>query len=83
MRASWDLAACSDPGQTRPRLLFQRVPERKTVKNRMHLDVHVGPQRAEEEAERLAALEATRAWMSDDRGVYCITLRDPEGTSSA
>ena len=74
-----DLAACSDPGQIRPRLLFQRVPEPKTVKNRVHLDIHVGVQQVEDEAERLVALGATRAWVSNDRGVYCITLRDPEG----
>ncbi len=30
----------SEPG--RPRILFQAVPEPKTVKNRQHLDVHVG-----------------------------------------
>jgi hypothetical protein len=74
-----ELAACSDPGGARPRLLFQRVPEKKTVKNRMHLDLHVGPERAEAEAERLLALGATHAWTTDDRGGHTITLRDPEG----
>ena len=37
-----DLAACSDPEGTGPRLLFQRVPEGKTAKNRVHLDLQVG-----------------------------------------
>jgi len=31
--------ACIDPSGVGPRLFFQRVPERKVVKNRLHLDV--------------------------------------------
>jgi hypothetical protein len=34
--------ACVDPAGVGPRLYFQRVPEGKTVKNRVHLDVRVG-----------------------------------------
>jgi hypothetical protein len=34
--------ACVDPSGGGPRLFFQRVPERKVVKNRLHLDVRVG-----------------------------------------
>src|SRR5438445_8660408 len=34
--------ACQDPDGVGPRLFFQRVPEGKTVKNRVHLDVRVG-----------------------------------------
>jgi Glyoxalase-like domain len=34
--------ACVDPSGVGPRLFFQRVPEGKVVKNRMHLDVRVG-----------------------------------------
>jgi hypothetical protein len=74
-----EVAACSDHAAGRPRLLFQRVPESKTVKNRVHLDLHVGRERADAEAERLQALGATHAWTTDDRGSYTITLRDPEG----
>ena len=74
-----DLAACRDPAGRRPRLLFQRVPEKKTGKNRVHLDVHVGADRVDEEAQRLLELGATHAWTTDDRGVRCVTLRDPEG----
>ncbi|MFJ9664043.1 VOC family protein [Streptomyces sp. NPDC101219] len=40
------------------RLLFQRVPEAKTVKNRIHLDLHPGPERREEEVRRLERLGA-------------------------
>jgi hypothetical protein len=48
--------ACVDPAGVGPRLFFQRVPESKAVKNRVHLDVRVGT--GLEGAERLAALEA-------------------------
>src|SRR3954453_12781823 len=48
--------ACSDPDGVGPRLFFQRVPEGKVVKNRVHLDVRVGTGLVGEE--RLAALEA-------------------------
>ena len=34
--------ACVDPSGVSPRLFFQRVPEGKVVKNRLHLDVRVG-----------------------------------------
>src|SRR5687767_14107123 len=48
--------ACIDPTGVGPRLFFQRVPEGKVVKNRVHLDVRVGTGLVGEE--RLAALEA-------------------------
>ncbi len=35
-------SACVDPSGAGPRLYFQRVPEGKVVKNRLHLDVRVG-----------------------------------------
>ena len=38
-----------------PRVLFQLVPEPKTVKNRLHLDVRVGAENIEKEVERLTA----------------------------
>lgn len=34
--------ACVDPSGVGPRLYFQRVPEGKAAKNRVHLDVRVG-----------------------------------------
>ena len=48
--------ACVDPSGVGPRLFFQRVPEGKVVKNRLHLDVRVGTGLVGEE--RLAVLEA-------------------------
>jgi hypothetical protein len=47
--------ACVDPTGVGPRLFFQKVPEGKVVKNRVHLDVRVGTGLMGDE--RLAALE--------------------------
>ena len=78
-RAFRDVAACSDPDASRPRLFFQRVPEHKTVTNRVHLDLLVGPEARAAEVDRLLALGATVAWTTSDRGPVTTTLRDPEG----
>ncbi|MER7362632.1 VOC family protein [Nonomuraea wenchangensis] len=51
-----DASAILDPEGAGPRLFFQRVPEGKQVKNRLHLDVRAAPGLAGEE--RMAALEA-------------------------
>ncbi|MEZ7126378.1 VOC family protein [Nonomuraea sp. AD125B] len=51
-----DASALLDPEGAGPRLFFQRVPEGKQVKNRLHLDVRAAPG-LEGEA-RMAALEA-------------------------
>ncbi len=58
-----------------PRLWFQRVPEPKVVKNRVHLDVRADDVAAE--VARLVALGATRV---DDVPIGdLVVLRDPEG----
>ena len=49
-------SACVDPGGVGPRLFFQRVPEGKAAKNRLHLDVRAAP--GLEGEERMAALES-------------------------
>ncbi|MCT2542676.1 MULTISPECIES: VOC family protein [Streptomyces] len=61
------------------RLLFQRVPEAKTVKNRLHLDVHAGPERREAEVERLVGLGATVLREVAEQGGTWVVLTDPEG----
>ncbi len=38
-----DKSAVSDPDGRGPRLFFQKVPEPKRVKNRLHLDVRAAP----------------------------------------
>ncbi|GGS78736.1 VOC family protein [Streptomyces violaceus] len=65
--------ACSDPSGVGPRLYFQRVPEGKAVKNRVHLDVRVGTGLVGEE--RLAALEAECARLVALGAVHVQTLR--------
>jgi hypothetical protein len=84
---AWSAAA--DPTGAGPRLFFQRVPEGKVVKNRVHLDVRVGTGLVG--AERLAALEAectrlvplgaTRRRLLVADGVYesCQLMQDVEG----
>lgn len=64
-------------GESGPKLILQRVPESKTVKNRMHLDWVV--EDAEEEAERVEALGATRDARVEENGMVWIRMRDPEG----
>ena len=77
-RYRWPDAACrSEDG--RARLLFQRVPEAKTVKNRVHLDLHVGADRRDAEVARLIELGASRLWEGDQGPVHWVTLADPEG----
>jgi hypothetical protein len=66
-----------DPG--RPRVLFQAVPETKTVKNRMHLDVRVGADRREAEVARLLGLGATELWRQSQGPYEWVTLADPQG----
>lgn len=61
------------------RLLFQRVEEPKSVKNRMHLDVNVGRERIDAEVARLAALGARELWKVDQPGAFHTTMADPEG----
>jgi hypothetical protein len=73
-----------------PRIFFQTVPEGKTVKNRVHLDVRAAPgligddrmAALEAEAARLEALGATRAYRIEPEpplDLGHITMHDPEG----
>ncbi len=81
--------ACQDPDGVGPRLFFQRVPEPKTVKNRVHLDVRVGVRLTgdervaalEADAVRLEALGARRLYLqlADEENEACLTMQDIEG----
>jgi catechol 2,3-dioxygenase-like lactoylglutathione lyase family enzyme len=60
------------------RLAFQRVPEGKAVKNRVHLDVGVAdPVAAADEALPLGA-RRSGGLVSDEQGSFQV-MRDPEG----
>jgi catechol 2,3-dioxygenase-like lactoylglutathione lyase family enzyme len=81
--------ACIDPTGVGPRLFFQRVPEGKVVKNRVHLDVRVGTGLVGDE--RLAVLEAecarllplgaarVRLLVADEENESCLVMQDVEG----
>ena len=80
-------SAVVDPEGAGPRIFFQRVPEGKSVKNRMHLDVRAGgPLRGEErrarlteEVQRLTGLGAEQVQDMDELGEHWVVMRDPEG----
>ena len=72
-------AALRSPDPDRPRVLFQAVPEEKTVKNRVHLDVRVGADRREAEVARLVGLGATELWRQSQGPYEWVTLADPQG----
>jgi hypothetical protein len=62
-----------------PRVLFQLVPEGKTVKNRVHLDVRVAPDDQTEVVQRLLAKGATFLHEGRQGPNTWTTLADPEG----
>jgi hypothetical protein len=84
-----DAMALIDPDGAGPRLYFQKVPEPKTAKNRVHLDLRaaagVPPEgrsdALEAECTRLVALDARRVRRFEADGVnnVCIVMQDPEG----
>jgi hypothetical protein len=61
------------------RVLFQIVPEPKTVKNRVHLDLHVGVERRADVVERLTAAGGRVLWEGREGPNAWVTMADPEG----
>jgi hypothetical protein len=61
------------------RVLFQLVPEKKTVKNRMHLDVRVGADDADTVVDKLTARGARFLHKGRQGPHSWVTLADPEG----
>jgi catechol 2,3-dioxygenase-like lactoylglutathione lyase family enzyme len=74
-----DAVAAQHPASDGPRLFFQRVPEPKTAKNRVHLDVPVDPERLDDEVRRLQATGATLTGYNSYPGHRAAVMRDPEG----
>jgi hypothetical protein len=70
-----DKAFVEPPGWGGPALWFQRVPEPKTAKNRLHLDLRAADGDVAGEVRRLSALGATVVTPGDD----LVVMRDPEG----
>jgi catechol 2,3-dioxygenase-like lactoylglutathione lyase family enzyme len=75
-----DASAVVDPKGSGPRLFFQRVPEGKKAKNRVHLDVRAAP--GLEGDERMAALEAEAARLVS-HGATRIERHEPAPPLSA
>lgn len=65
-----------DPTEACPELVFVPVPEEKTIKNRVHLDLAPDDQAAE--VERLTALGARRIDIGQGE-VSWVVMADPEG----
>jgi catechol 2,3-dioxygenase-like lactoylglutathione lyase family enzyme len=93
-REDWDPGprpynALVDPDGRGPRIWFQRVPEPKRVKNRLHLDLRTsdGPaasldrrkQQVDSEVQRLVGLGARRLARHGERDHYHVVMADPEG----
>jgi hypothetical protein len=81
----------SDPQGQGPSIWFHVVPDAKSVKNRLHLDLHASGewtdpietrrQRVDAEATRLAGLGATITGALSEEGLdhYAVGMKDPEG----
>jgi predicted enzyme related to lactoylglutathione lyase len=86
--AGWPVSDVDEPGDSEvlieaptpvPSILFIRVPERKTVKNRIHFDWMPTERTRDEEVERIIGLGAKL--FEDHRtvdGAGWVTLLDPE-----
>jgi hypothetical protein len=80
-----------DPDGAGPRIWFQVVPESKSIKNRLHPDIHASGGRSEPmetriarvdaEATRLVALGAQLVRSLSEEGLdhYAVAMQDPEG----
>ena len=81
----------SDPRGQGPSIWFQVVPESKSIKNRLHIDVHASGERSDPietrrrrvgaKAGQLVGLGATIVDDSYEEGAdhYAVAMRDPEG----
>jgi hypothetical protein len=78
-KLAWATAAACRSEDRRTRLLFQTVPEPKTTKNRVHLDLHVGAEDRDAEVARLVELGASELWEGQQGPHRWVTLADPEG----
>ena len=83
-------SALEDPDGSGPRIFFQQVPEPKTAKNRMHLDIRTASELRDEErmdaleveCERLVGLGASRLQRHEPEpptSIGFLVMADPEG----
>jgi hypothetical protein len=91
---AWNSAnALQDPDGIGPRIYFQRVPESKVVKNRVHLDVNISggkkvpleerrrrvQRKAEQLVEQGARILRVRDQPEREPDYYGVVMQDPEG----
>jgi hypothetical protein len=74
-------AAINSGGEraTQQRIYFQAVPEPKVVKNRMHVDVQVGPDHVATTVRSLVARGATELGAGAQGPHHWVVMADPEG----
>ena len=72
-----DEVVIAKDGETYPGIIFVPVPEAKTVKNRLHIDLN--PDNQEAEVARLQGLGAKRVDVGQTDDVTWVVLADPEG----
>ena len=88
--SEWNSAsAVSAPEERGPRIFFQRVPEPKELKNRVHLDLNVGGPRGTPDKERRTAVDAAveraiglgakKVRFVEERGERHYVMNDIEG----
>ena len=78
---SGSISAIVDPDGHGPRVLFLRVPETKSVKNRLHFDIRTDRSDSGKQ-EKIAALTdagATTVRRVDEHGGWWMIMADPEG----
>jgi hypothetical protein len=74
-----DVISIAPHDKTWPSIDVVAVPERKTVKNRLHFDLRADGVSTAEELERLLALGARRRDVGQGPDVSWVVLGDPEG----
>jgi hypothetical protein len=73
-----DIAAIEDRLGDGPGICFQRVPETKLTKNRVHFDLSVDEDRLQQAVDRLLALGATLVDVGQGPDREWVVLADPE-----
>lgn len=78
---SGSISAIVDPDGVGPRVLFLRVPESKSVKNRLHFDIRSDRTEDGKRAriDELTAAGATEIRRVDEHGGWWMVMSDPEG----
>jgi len=85
----WNSAdAIVDPAGTGPRIYFQQIDTPKLGKNRLHIDINASSgsrvsiterkKQVNAEVERLKKIGATRDHELEERGEFCVIMRDPD-----